>query len=115
MWNARLTGTTPFLRDYEKMLVKFGTDYLEVRHENFGKVVFEDFFKGKYSIKTYENRQLFDYDGVKGRLLSSSYIPKEGDPKYEPMLEELKRIFEIYNQNGKVTIEYETQVISGRL
>ncbi|MCI0449634.1 MAG: class I SAM-dependent methyltransferase [Chlorobi bacterium] len=115
LWNARLTDTTPFLKDYEKMLVKYGTDYLEVRHENFGKVVFEDFFEGKYKIKTFENRQVFDYDGVKGRLLSSSYIPKETNPNYLPMLKELKRIFDLHNKNGKVTIKYETQVITGKL
>ena len=115
LWNARLTDTTPFLKDYEKMLVDYGTDYLEVRHDNLGKVVFEDFFEGKYSIKTFKNFQLFDYDGVKGRLLSSSYIPAESDPNYKPMLNELKRIFGMHNKNGRVSIEYETQVIAGKL
>jgi len=97
------------------MLVDYGTDYLEVRHDNFGKVVSEDFFEGKYSIKTFQNRQLFDYNGVKGRLLSSSYIPAESDSNFKPMLDELRRIFELHNKNGRVSIEYETQVIAGKL
>ena len=33
LWNERLTNTTPFLRAYEEMLLKYGTDYKEVRHE----------------------------------------------------------------------------------
>ncbi len=33
LWNERLTDTTPFLRDYEKLLLTFATDYQEVRHE----------------------------------------------------------------------------------
>ena len=31
-------------------------------------------------------RQEFDYAGLEGRLLSSSYAPGPGHPKHEPML-----------------------------
>src|ERR1700722_16381276 len=33
LWNERQTDSTPFLRDYEKLLLTYGTDYQEVRHE----------------------------------------------------------------------------------
>src|ERR1019366_3028893 len=33
IWNERRTATTPFLRDYEQLLLTYGTDYKEVRHE----------------------------------------------------------------------------------
>ena len=39
-------------------------------------------------------RQEFDYAGLEGRLLSSSYAPGPEHPKHEPMLRELRRIFE---------------------
>ncbi|GIV98425.1 MAG: hypothetical protein KatS3mg057_3082 [Herpetosiphonaceae bacterium] len=62
-----------------------------------------------------ENRQVFDFEGLKGRLLSSSYTPEPGHAKYEPMLAELQRIFDSYNQEGQVAIEYDTEVYYGRL
>ena len=33
LWNEREVDTTPFLRDYEQLLLTYGTDYEEVRHE----------------------------------------------------------------------------------
>ena len=33
LWNERLTDSTPFLRDYEELLLTYGTDYQDVRHE----------------------------------------------------------------------------------
>src|SRR5215813_11661600 len=34
IWNERRLDTTPFLRDYEALLLKYGTDYQNIRHEN---------------------------------------------------------------------------------
>ena len=39
-------------------------------------------------------RQEFDYAGLEGRLLSSSYAPGPEHPKHRPMLHELRRIFD---------------------
>ncbi len=33
LWNERRTGSTPFLRDYEQLLLEYGTDYQDVRYE----------------------------------------------------------------------------------
>jgi hypothetical protein len=35
-------------------------------------------------------------EAVKGGLLSSSYAPTEGHPKYQPMFNELKRPFQLH-------------------
>jgi ubiquinone/menaquinone biosynthesis C-methylase UbiE len=37
IWNERQLHTTAFLRDYESLLIEFGTDYEAVRHENITK------------------------------------------------------------------------------
>ena len=34
IWNERSTDSTPFLREYEALLLEYGTDYEKVRHEN---------------------------------------------------------------------------------
>lgn len=115
-WNNRRIDTTPFLIAYEKLLREFGTDYTEVNHTRidhtalsvfFGNDAFE-FFRFAYS-------QSFDFEGLKGRLLSSSYAPAIGHAKHEPMLQELRRIFEAYADNGRVSFDYDTELSVGSL
>ena len=43
IWNERRTATTPFLRDYEQLLLTYGTDYKEVRHERTTAFIHEFF------------------------------------------------------------------------
>ncbi len=115
LWNERLTGSTPFLRDYEQLLLNFGTDYEEVRHEKTTDSVNEFFDPMPYIECVFPNRQVFDYAGIEGRLLSSSYAPGPGEPTCAPMLEELRRIFDTHAVAGKATFEYKTRVYFGRL
>jgi SAM-dependent methyltransferase len=107
IWNERKVGT-PFLDAYENFLQRFGTDYKEINHIDTPK--FKSFFGGTYTMQQLDNVQAFDFDGLKGRLLSSSYIPKETDNAFAPMLAELQRLFEFYERNGKVMFEMDTLI-----
>jgi SAM-dependent methyltransferase len=115
LWNEREVDTTPFLRDYEQLLLTYGTDYEEVRHERTTDAVNEFFDPQPYVERVYPMRQEFDYTGVEGRLLSSSYAPGSGHPKHEPMLLELRRIFEEHAAGDRVAFDYKTRVYFGRL
>ncbi len=115
LWNERLTDSTPFLRAYEELLLNFGTDYEDVRHERTTDAVNEFFDPVPYRERVFATRQEFDYEGLQGRLLSSSYAPGPGHPKHEPMLRELRRIFELHAAAGRVAFEYKTRVYFGRL
>jgi len=116
LWNNRLTDTTPFLRAYEDLLMRCGTDYAQVDHKNITGEVLQEFFQHRdFKLKTFPNQQAFDFDGLRGRALSSSYIPAEAHPSHAPFMQELKRIFEAHNHSGAVTFEYATQVYYGRL
>jgi SAM-dependent methyltransferase len=113
VWNERKTDSTPFLRDYEDLLLRYGTDYNEVRHEH--TVVGEFFDPLPFEKRTFDLQQVFDYAGVEGRLLSSSYAPGPGHLNHEPMLRELHRIFDVHQNSGQVVIEYVTRMFYGRL
>jgi hypothetical protein len=63
----------------------------------------------------FANRQEFDYAGIEGRLLSSSYVPGRDHPNYTLMLQELRRIFDTHADGGRATFEYKTRVYFGRL
>jgi SAM-dependent methyltransferase len=116
IWNERAANTTPFLVAYEQLLKEYSTDYERIDHRRINEDVIRDFFgPGRFSLKRFKNAQVFDYEGVKGRLLSSSYAPEAGHPNYEPMLAELERIFQAYQDEGKVVFEYVTQMYYGQL
>ncbi len=115
LWNERITDSTPFLRDYEQLLLAFGTDYEEVRHERTTAEVNEFFDPAPCQERVFAMRQEFDYAGLQGRLLSSSYAPGPGHPKHGPMLRELRRIFDEHAKAGSVAFDYNTRVYFGQL
>ena len=115
IWNERRIDSTPFLRAYEQMLLTFGTDYQEVRHERVYQDVESFFSPREFKLRTFDNLQSFDFQGLKGRLLSSSYVPAPDHQDFEAMLEELRKIFEEHQDAGKVAFEHDTKVYFGQL
>ena len=116
IWNARRRNTTPFLAAYERLLREHGTDYEQVEHDRSAAGMVDEFFGSvEYEMEIFDNTQTFDLDGLKGRLLSSSYVPGPGEPSSEAMLREAEELFREHQADGKVTIEYDTKVYYGRL
>jgi SAM-dependent methyltransferase len=115
LWNERDTASTPFLRDYEQLLLAYSTDYKEVRHERTTAIIHEFFAPARSQERVFSLRQRFDYEGTAGRLLSSSYAPLEGHPNHAPMMQELQRIFRAHATNNMVEFEYKTRVYYGHL
>jgi SAM-dependent methyltransferase len=114
IWNDRRTDTTPFLREYENLLLGLATDYAEVNHRNIDDEALQEFFAPhNYHTAVFGNVQYFDYDGLAGRLLSSSYAPLAGHPRHEPMMSALRDIFDRYAEAGTVAFEYDTRVYYG--
>jgi SAM-dependent methyltransferase len=115
IWNERRTDTTDFLREYEKFLLDFAADYKAVRHENTGEKELRAFFGNEFSVATFKNKQVFDFEGLKGRAVSSSYMPAEGDERYDAMIEALRELFTKHQEQGRITILYDTRVNYGQL
>lgn len=115
MWNERQLDSTPFLIEYEQLLLKYARDYTAVRHENIDGERLAAFFRADYGKARFDNFQDFDFDGLKGRLLSSSYMPAETDEAAPAMLEELRTLFAKHNENGRIKILYDTNVYFSRL
>jgi ubiquinone/menaquinone biosynthesis C-methylase UbiE len=115
IWNERRTDT-PFLGAYEMLLKQYATDYGRVDHRNITPEKIAEFFApSHFDEKVFENDQVFGFEGLKGRLLSSSYIPAEGHPQFPSMIMDLKNLFDTYAANDEVIILYKTILYYGHL
>lgn len=117
IWNDRRTDSTDFLRSYEDFLQACAIDYKQVNHKNTqDKKIFDAFFgEGGYQEKWFYNFQDVDLAGLKGRVLSSSYMPNEGHKDHEHMMYCLKKVFARYQQNNLVRLDYDTKIYYGQL
>ncbi len=117
MWNDRRTDSTDFLKVYEDFLQMFGTDYKEINHKNTQETSqFDNFFgKQNYKEKSFYNYQDVDFAGLKGRVLSSSYMPNEEHKDFDFLIYCLKKIFMRYQENGVVRLDYDTKIYFGQL
>ena len=99
---------------YEQLLQKHSTDYNKVDHRNVDRQVLGAFFSpGSYRHHRFQNLQDFDFEGLWGRMRSSSYTPAPGHPGYQPMLAALQELFERHANDGKVSFLYATPVYIG--
>jgi SAM-dependent methyltransferase len=115
IWNNRKTKASPFLVEYEDLLSSCGTDYTRVNHTLISKDEIRKFYGGDvFRYVTFPNEQVFDWDGLLGRALSSSYVPLPEDAGYAPLIAGLKKAFDTYAVDGKVTFEYDTEVYLGQ-
>ncbi|MCP1184426.1 class I SAM-dependent methyltransferase [Paenibacillus sp. 1781tsa1] len=116
IWNSRLTHGTPFREEYNQLLHTYGTDYQKVNHKNISQTMLLSFFKeGSMHEMRFRMSQKFDFEGLKGRLLSSSYSPAPGHANYDPMMSELRNLFDKNNQDGIVAFDYETEIYWGEV
>ena len=79
IWNNR--APTPFNVEYEAMLDRFAPDYAGVRERDRSPEPKMRAFYAPADLHraSFPNRQRFDELGLRGRLMSSSYAPREGD------------------------------------
>lgn len=115
IWNERRIDTNEFLREYEKFLLQFGTDYAKVRHDYLPQEKLGEFFPSGFQTATFQNSQIFDFAGLKGRALSSSYMPSERDARFEEMTKSLYGIFTKHQENDRITVLYDTNIYYGKL
>lgn len=115
IWNERRKTATDFLTALESLLQTFTTDRPTLNLEADETAIAKFFAPNSYALRSFDNRQILDYNGLQGRFLSASYIPEAGHPNRAPLLENLRRIFDAHAVNNAVTIEYDTRVFVGRL
>jgi len=118
IWNSRLKGenASPFQREYEELVVEFGKGYTKMQ-ENFHvqDKINSLFEKNGFQEFHTPYAQKLDFESLKGRSLSSSYMPQPEDEIYPKIIEALKKIFDKHQVENQVTLDYDTELIYGKL
>jgi SAM-dependent methyltransferase len=113
-WNDRRMDEAPFTRAYENILERFGVDYKQVK-DSYPEADRITYFLSTFSQRDLPNFQIFDWDSLRGRLRSSSFTPTEGHANYAPMMDELRKLFDAWQQDGQVRMDYFTRIYFGHL
>jgi SAM-dependent methyltransferase len=114
LWNERPKGVVPFLEDYEALLRRYAPEYdavtrLRAQEDGIGK-----FFGEAPQLATFANEQVLDFEGLAGRVMSSSYAPMPDRPEHAPLMRGLREVFDRHERDGSVVFPYRTLVYFGQ-
>ena len=115
VWNVRLLDTS-FLKAIDDLKRRLGKNYDAIHGSHADEPSIKAFFTpSDVRLKSFRHDQIMDFDALLGQMLSSSYMPQEGQPGYDELFTELGEIFQRYNENGAVHMEYETKLFLSQL
>jgi len=113
IWNKRRTDSA-FGQAYESLLLRCAAEYSAVDHRRVTDDDIAAFFApAEVTTATFENFQTFDFESLKGRVMSSSYAPTEEDPRHHLLMAGLRSIFDSHAEHGAVRFEYDTHMYYG--
>jgi SAM-dependent methyltransferase len=110
LWNERPADAGPFSLEYDALLRRHAPEYGQIVASRANEASMREFLGGSFELASFANQQVFDFEGLRGRLMSSSYAPQSGQPGHEPLLRELRLLFERHQRGGRITFPYETLV-----
>lgn len=115
-WNDRRMEEKQLTQEYEQLLERFAIDYKRVKDSYPEMHHLRSFFGGDaFASRDLPNAQVLEWEGLRGRLRSSSFAPTEDHPNYAPMMKELERLFHAHEEQGRVQMEYWTRIYFGKL
>lgn len=115
IWNVRRIDSR-FAESYESLLMSQCPDYAAGQpHQAAPEDIARYFGPAPTRHVSLDYHQQFDFEGLKGRLLSSSYTPRSGDPARERLVEALRALFDRHQRGGQVVFAYDTRAWIAKL
>jgi len=114
LWNSRQTSGSAPAEAFEAIVQRFGTDYVQVRHDRFDGERMRAVFGGECERLSIEYAQHLDFETLRGRLLSMSFLPPAGDPARPLMLDALSEAWDRWGGGPGYRLDYETEIYIGR-
>jgi SAM-dependent methyltransferase len=116
VWNRRLTAGESFGAAYHSLVQRYGGGEEAVAPRRTTDEQIREFFTPrKVTQRDFPNSQRLDWEALKGRLLSSSYVPSAGQPGHEGVIGDLAGLFHEHQREGHIVLEYTTEVFYGQL
>ena len=116
VWNT-WDQSTPRMQGYRAIAEHYSADPMCMHHSAEAQqrnVV--RFFEGRFEKHSLPHGQRLDRQGLRGRMMSSSYSPKPDDPRHTPMLAELDHLFDTWaGAEGLFEFALTTNVFAARL
>jgi SAM-dependent methyltransferase len=109
VWNVR-SPTDALMQGYERAILAVATDPSVVGINIDAAAIDRSGLFGPRRVLRFEQRQPVDRDGLVGRALSASYVPKEGTGR-TALVEALGALHERFARDGIVELVYETEVV----
>jgi SAM-dependent methyltransferase len=114
VWNERREDSE-FDCAYEAIIDSLGAGRAECGHGAVQRNL-EHFFRPEtFREASFFNPQSMDWEVLRGRFLSSSYVPLEDDPRHPRLLGELEELFHRYQQEGRVVFAQNAWVYFGQV
>jgi SAM-dependent methyltransferase len=110
LWNEHPPSGSAFLADYHALLLRHAPEFGRIAASRADETAMREFFGGRMEQAAFPNPQAYDFEALRGRLMSSSYAPESGHSQYAAMMEELRAAFERHARNGTIEFPYQTLV-----
>jgi SAM-dependent methyltransferase len=115
IWNERLDEASALQREYEAILQRLAPEYPKVVHRQVTLDQIQAFFGPRpVQLITFPHFQFLDREAFLGRVLSYSFVPNVGQPGHTEVMSAVGNLFDHYQRNGRVRMEYETRLYWGR-
>lgn len=115
VWNRKHIEASQLLADLEVVLHEHAPEFAIVRHEKIEDAEISTFYGRAPSSWTFSHEQRFDWDGFRGRLLSSSYTPAPGSNGHDAFVAALHVLFDRHQLDGEIVWPYVTHVYVGEI
>ena len=112
VWNTFDFEGSPFMSAYARLLAKYSAKHRRVDWEEKAKDI-ASFFDGRMAVRLFGNARDLDFAGLKGGYLSSSHAPLAGHPQHEPLIRDLRELFDAFQEDGQVRFLHITRMYFG--
>jgi len=114
IWNDR-RSEAPFTRAYEAFLTSQFPNYQLTKHRRHERASFEPFFgHADFISAAFDNHLRLDLTALIGLINSASYAPL-GWESSPPILSRLAALFDQYQVDGRIVLDYDTRIYAGPL
>ena len=116
VWNVRDIMADEFQRQYNDILKFHIPHYKQTFAETTtDEHIFNFYGSADVEIFQLDNKQTFDLESLKGRLMSSSYSPKPSDPNFGGLMQDIEKLFQKFKRESRIRFIYKTKLYLGQL